>query len=128
MMRELERHGAVFDLPLGKAFLGSPAHDFAVRFHGRRASSPFGPAAGPHAQMAQNVALAWLGGARIIELKTVQIDDRLAIPRPCIDMRTVGCGSRSRRRSMPRARCSSRCCGRRSATGSRPGSTTRSTT
>lgn len=34
--------------------------------------------------------LAWLGGARVVELKTVQVDDRLVIPRPCIDARTVG--------------------------------------
>ena len=59
-------------------------------FHGRRVPTPYGPAAGPHAQLAQNVALAWLGGARIIELKTVQIRDDLVIPRPCIDMQTVG--------------------------------------
>ncbi len=88
--RELRDKDAVFDLPVDKGFLGSPAHDFSVSFHGRRASSPLGPAAGPHSQMAQNIALAWLGGCRIIELKTVQIMDELEIPRPCIDMRTVG--------------------------------------
>ena len=32
----------------------------------------------------------WLGGARIIELKTVQILDELKIPRPCIDAANVG--------------------------------------
>jgi putative selenate reductase len=40
--------------------------------------------------MAQNVVLAWLAGSRILELKTVQINDRLTIPRPCIDVTTVG--------------------------------------
>jgi putative selenate reductase len=40
--------------------------------------------------MAQNLVLSYLAGARILELKTVQIRDELAIPRPCIDMRTVG--------------------------------------
>jgi putative selenate reductase len=40
--------------------------------------------------MAQNIALSWLAGGRILELKTVQVNDRLVIPRPCIDMRTVG--------------------------------------
>jgi putative selenate reductase len=39
--------------------------------------------------MAQNIALAWLAGARILELKTVQINDRLTIPRPCIDATNV---------------------------------------
>jgi len=89
MMREFDR-GAVFDLPRSKFFLGSPDHDLSVSFHGKRASSPLGPAAGPHSQLAQNIALAWLGGSRIFELKTVQILDTLEIPRPCIDMRTVG--------------------------------------
>ena len=61
-----------------------------MAFHGGRASSPLGPAAGPHSQLAQNIVLSWLGGSRIIELKTVQILDQLVIPRPCIDMRNVG--------------------------------------
>ena len=90
MFRELETKNAIFDLPRRKFFLGSPDHDLGVRFHGRRASSPLGPAAGPQSQLAQNLVLSWLGGSRIFELKTVQIRDRLEIPRPCIDMRTVG--------------------------------------
>jgi putative selenate reductase len=40
--------------------------------------------------MAQNVVLSWLAGARVLELKTVQLEDRLRIPRPCIDMANVG--------------------------------------
>ena len=51
---------------------------------------PFGPAAGPHTQLAQNIVLSWLAGGRVIELKTVQIKDELDIPRPCIDMQTIG--------------------------------------
>ncbi len=35
--------------------------------------------------MAQNIVLAYLAGARAIELKTVQEKDDLEIPRPCID-------------------------------------------
>jgi putative selenate reductase len=90
MFSELERHQAIFDLPARRFFRGDPERDFAVSFHGRRAASPLGPAAGPHTQMAQNLVLSWLGGSRILELKTVQVRDRLAIPRPCIDMATVG--------------------------------------
>jgi putative selenate reductase len=89
-LTEIERNDAVFDLPLSKGFFGSREHDFSVTHHGRRASSPLGPAAGPQSQMAQNIALSWLGGSRFIELKTVQILDQLEIPRPCIDLRTVG--------------------------------------
>ena len=88
--RELAAKEAVFDLPRRKFFMGAAGKDLSVRFHGRRASTPFGPAAGPHSQLAQNIALSWLAGARIIELKTVQVKDDLVIPRPCIDMQNIG--------------------------------------
>jgi putative selenate reductase len=90
LLREFEREGKVFDLPARKFWHGAPDLDTSVLFHGRRAANPLGPAAGPHAQLAQNIVLAWLAGSRIFELKTVQIDDRLTIPRPCIDMANVG--------------------------------------
>jgi putative selenate reductase len=88
--RELAEKRRIFDLPLSQAFFGDPALDLGVAFHGHAAASPFGPAAGPQSQLAQNIVLSWLGGGRIIELKTVQVDDQLTIPRPCIDVRTVG--------------------------------------
>src|SRR5271157_56060 len=87
---EYRQEGKIFDLPGAKFFRGIPGLDFSVSFHGHRASTPLGPAAGPHGQLAQNIALAWLAGARIIELKTVQILDELRIPRPCIDVANVG--------------------------------------
>ncbi|HWP36403.1 MAG TPA: hypothetical protein VNL18_02505 [Gemmatimonadales bacterium] len=90
MLRELDEKNAIFDLPARKFVLGDARHDYAVRFHGHTASTPFGPAAGPNTQLAQNIVLSWLAGGRILELKTVQINDRLTIPRPCIDMQTVG--------------------------------------
>ncbi len=90
MFRELDTQSSIFDLPADRFFLGDPDFDYTVRFQGHRAGSPLGPAAGPHTQMAQNIVLSWLGGARIMELKTVQIMDELELPRPCIDMRTVG--------------------------------------
>ena len=90
MFRELERHERIYDLPRRKFFLGDAERDLSVTIHGRRAATPFGPAAGPHTQLAQNLVLGWLGGGRIFELKTVQENDRLTIPRPCIDMQTVG--------------------------------------
>lgn len=88
MFAELEERRSIFDLPERKFVLAPARH--AVRFHGKLASTPLGPAAGPQSQLAQNVVLSFLGGGRIFELKTVQIRDRLVIPRPCIDMRTVG--------------------------------------
>lgn len=90
MLRELDARQAIFDLPARKFVLGSSRHDLSVRLHGQMAATPFGPAAGPHTQLAQNIVLSWLIGGRVIELKTVQINDRLTIPRPCIDMQTVG--------------------------------------
>jgi putative selenate reductase len=90
MLREFEREGKVFDLPARRFWHGDPALDTSVRFHARRAANPLGPAAGPQDQMAQNIVLAWLAGSRILELKTVQVNDRLTIPRPCIDATNVG--------------------------------------
>lgn len=90
MFRELEEEGAVFGLPARRFYCGDMEKDFTVSFHGSPAGSPLGPAAGPHTQMAQNIVLSWLAGSRILELKTVQILDELELPRPCIDMRTVG--------------------------------------
>lgn len=87
---EHERQEAVFDLPARKWYRGGEGLDTSVRFHGERASTPLGPAAGPHSQLAQNIVLSWLGGGRIIELKTVQVLDELEIPRPCIDATNVG--------------------------------------
>lgn len=87
---EYRREGKIFDLPSSKFYRGLPGLDTSVITNGHRASTPLGPAAGPHDQLAQNIALCWLGGARIIELKTVQILDDLKIPRPCIDAANVG--------------------------------------
>ena len=90
MLRELDLKDSVFDLPRRSFYAGDARKDLSVRFHDSVAASALGPAAGPHTQMAQNIVLAWLGGARVFELKTVQVLDRLKIPRPCIDMRNVG--------------------------------------
>jgi putative selenate reductase len=87
---EYEREGKIFDLPKDKFFRGLPELDLSVLFHRHRAATPLGPAAGPHGQLAQNIVLSWLGGSRIIELKTIQILDHLKIPRPCIDAENVG--------------------------------------
>lgn len=90
MFHELDEADAIFDLPRSKFWRPSEERDVSLAMHGKRAATPLGPAAGPQSQMAQNLVLAWLGGSRIIELKTVQILDELEIPRPCIDMQTVG--------------------------------------
>jgi putative selenate reductase len=90
LFRELELRQAAFDLPARRFVALDPARDLSVSIHGHRAATPFGPAAGPHTQLAQNIVLSWLAGGRVMELKTVQVKDDLVIPRPCIDMQTVG--------------------------------------
>jgi putative selenate reductase len=91
-MLEFERHRAIFDLPENKWWKPSPEdiRRTRCRFHGHWAGGPFGPAAGPQDQMAQNVVLSFLVGGRVMELKTVQILDTLKIGRPCIEAATVG--------------------------------------
>ncbi len=86
---EYEREGRIFHLPREKFFGGLPGLDTSVISNGHRASTPLGPAAGPHTQLMQNIVLCWLAGSRIIELKTVQVLDELEIPRPCIDSANV---------------------------------------
>jgi putative selenate reductase len=82
--------GDCFDLP-ERSFHRAPAGlDFSVEFSGQRAGNAAGPAAGPQSQLAQNIVLSYLAGGRIVELKTVQINDQLKIPRPCIDATNVG--------------------------------------
>ncbi|HUX14533.1 MAG TPA: putative selenate reductase subunit YgfK, partial [Spirochaetia bacterium] len=59
----------------------SPGYDVL----GTRISLPVGPAAGPNTQISQSLVAAYVTGARIFELKTVQILDRLEIEKPCIE-------------------------------------------
>ena len=65
-----------------------PAPGASLELFGARLETPFGPAAGPHTQMAQNLIAAYYAGSRFFELKTVQIMDgeELArcVPKPCI--------------------------------------------
>ncbi|GJM27043.1 MAG: hypothetical protein DHS20C16_34580 [Phycisphaerae bacterium] len=91
MHHELQTQSAIFDFQKGKWFTPDPSGpDLSVAFHDQRAANASGPAAGPHGQMAQNIVLSYLAGGRILELKTVQINDELKIPRPCIDATNIG--------------------------------------
>ncbi len=53
---------------------------------GEKLETPFGPAAGPGTQLAQNLIASYLTGCRFFELKTVQILDGedLPVAKPCI--------------------------------------------
>ena len=54
----------------------------------RTLETPVGPAAGPHTQLAQNIAAAYYTGSRFFELKTVQVMDgaelSACVNKPCI--------------------------------------------
>jgi putative selenate reductase len=90
VFRELETRDSVFGIPRRHFFQPRDDERFATTVFGQRIGTPFGPAAGPHTQMAQNIVAAWLCGARYIELKTVQTLDELDVPKPCIDMQDEG--------------------------------------
>ena len=55
---------------------------------GEKIETPFGPAAGPNSQLAQNIIASYFAGARFFEVKTVQKMDgaelAACVPRPCI--------------------------------------------
>jgi putative selenate reductase len=91
VLTEVAECGSVFGIP--SSLFYRPQQGGRLETHrpfGARLGTPFGPAAGPHTQLAQNIISAWLCGGRYIELKTVQVLDRLEIPRPCIDAADEG--------------------------------------
>jgi len=87
---ELDTRGSVFGIPRQHFFVPPNGAAYEAIAFGHRLETPFGPAAGPHTQMAQNIVAAWLCGARYIELKTVQTLDELDVAKPCIDMEDEG--------------------------------------
>jgi putative selenate reductase len=91
LVREMREGREVYGLRRAQWWVpaaGGP--DLSLEHVGGRAATPLGPASGPHTQLAQNIVLAWLGGSRFMELKTVQVLDDLKIPRPCIYVPHVG--------------------------------------
>ncbi|MGO9180392.1 MAG: putative selenate reductase subunit YgfK [Candidatus Limnocylindrales bacterium] len=87
---ELQQRGSLFNVPRSAFFVPRPDHRFRRREYEVELETPFGVAAGPHTQMAQNIITAWLVGARLIELKTVQTLDELDVNKPCIDAQDEG--------------------------------------
>ncbi|MDR1654474.1 MAG: putative selenate reductase subunit YgfK [Treponema sp.] len=87
---EYKNHNSIFGIRSEKFYRGGG--NFSI--FGQSLASPLGPAAGPHSQLAQNIAAAYLSGARFMELKTVQTMDgaqmRKAVSRPCIN--AMDCG------------------------------------
>ena len=79
---ELKTENSIF----GCSRLYRAQPDAGRPYMGRMPETAVGPAAGPHTQLAQNIAAAYVCGARIFELKTVQtLDGRdLKVSKPCI--------------------------------------------
>ncbi|MEX3019757.1 putative selenate reductase subunit YgfK [Kluyvera sp. STS39-E] len=80
---EYQQHRSIFGIPEQQFY--SPVVHRQLSVFGENCATPVGPAAGPHTQLAQNIITSWLTGGRFIELKTVQILDRLELEKPCID-------------------------------------------
>lgn len=91
-LAEHRRHGSVFGLRSEHFF--TPSEHRVRDACGHTLATPVGPAAGPHTQLAQNIVTAWLAGARVVELKTVQVlagdAVRAAVPKPCINAEDEG--------------------------------------
>jgi NADPH-dependent glutamate synthase beta subunit-like oxidoreductase len=87
---ELEQKDSLFGVPRSAFFVPSESDCFRLHKYGQLLETPFGVAAGPHTQMAQNIIVAWLVGARFIELKTIQTLDELDVSKPCIDAQDEG--------------------------------------
>ena len=68
---ELEAKNSVFGIPAPLFFTPNESDPFRSEVYGHTLENPLGVAAGPHSQLAQNIVVAWLCGARFIELKTV---------------------------------------------------------
>ncbi|MDH3813087.1 MAG: putative selenate reductase subunit YgfK [Acidobacteriota bacterium] len=87
---ELDAKDSIFGIP--RALFFNPEDHGALHstIYGHGLETPLGVAAGPHSQLAQNIVVAWLCGARFIELKTVQTLDQIEVSKPCIDMQDEG--------------------------------------
>jgi len=91
ILTERRTQRSIFGIPETLFYVPDGEPIYAVDgVYGGYLSTPIGPGAGPHTQLAQNIVSAWLCGGRFIELKTVQIMDELDIPRPCIDLADEG--------------------------------------
>lgn len=80
-LNEYEEHKTCYHVPVF-----NPTQKSTYEIAGKPAGLPLGPAAGPHTQLAQNIIAGFIAGARIFELKTVQIMEgkQLGIKKPCI--------------------------------------------
>ncbi len=92
-LEEFGRDASIFGVKEGQFWHPEPGRLITDSF-GDQLASPVGPAAGPQTQLANNILVAYLTGARFMELKTVQNIDgeelRKAVPKPCIQAEDEG--------------------------------------
>lgn len=83
ILTEYQNDGAVFGVR--RPFAADK--NKALSLFDEQMETPFGPAAGPHTQLAQNIVAAYYAGSRFFELKTVQKLDGedLPVAKPCIN-------------------------------------------
>lgn len=83
IVTEYAREGEIFGVHAAYHASGKSLPIFCERIE-----TPYGPAAGPNSQLAQNIIAAYMAGARFFEVKTVQKMDgaelAACVPRPCI--------------------------------------------
>lgn len=84
VMTERENNREIFGIH--KEYKADPNKILPI--FGEKIETPFGPAAGPNSQLAQNIIASYVAGARFFEVKTVQQMDgedlARCVPRPCI--------------------------------------------
>lgn len=82
IFKEKKEQGTVFGVR--QAFVAEASK--ALPIFNEKIETPFGPAAGPNTQLAQNIIASYYAGSRFFELKTVQILDGEDLPvnKPCI--------------------------------------------
>jgi len=90
ILNQLENSNSIFGIHKDLFFKPNADDKFCSKRFGQLLETPIGVAAGPHSQMAQNIVVAWLTGARFIELKTIQTLDNIEVAKPCIDMQDEG--------------------------------------
>ena len=66
-LEEYQKNGSFFGVPNPIRHIDGEA----LPIFDEKIEAPFGPAAGPHTQLAQNIIAAYAAGARFFELKTV---------------------------------------------------------
>ncbi len=83
ILTEHETQASIFGVRKAYRHEGGAEPIFAEKIE-----TPFGPAAGPNTQLAQNIVASYVAGSRFFELKTVQVMDgeelSACVNKPCI--------------------------------------------